>query len=139
MQTTPSLSEEHCEIPADCYNRLCRLRVQSGGCLVFGLPGLAGNYMVLRGHHWQLCNRQLDTLLLSWEDFRNGCRRDLNEPVSCTLRVHHSYSRTVLYRVFDSVRAFCERAPLANDLSSAGRILTFRRPAPTPSGRSQCP
>ena len=47
------------EIPADIYNTLNRIRLQSGGYFDFGLPGIRENRMILRGHDWQLWNSTL--------------------------------------------------------------------------------
>lgn len=130
MQTLTCLSEQPCEIPADCFNRISRLRQRSGGYLNVGLPGLCDNVLILRGHHWQLWNRRLDALLLSWEGFRNGERGGLSEPVRCTLKIHHSYSRTVIHHIYESMRCIRDFTVPANsrDPAGCGRVLAFRIP-----------
>ena len=60
----------------------------------------------------QCWNRPLNTLLLTWHDFRIGERHDLAAPIGCTLSVHHSYSRTIIHRVYDSVEAYCVQSLL---------------------------
>lgn len=133
MQPSTSLNASPCEIPAECYNHLSRLRRDSGGYLDFGLPGLEGNFLILRGHHWQLWNRRLNKLLLSWQDFRNGERQRLADPVQCTLTVHHSYSRTVIHRVYASIWTFCTRPTLSPSLPAnppLARVLAL------PGGKS---
>ncbi len=112
------------EIPADIFNSLNRMRLQSGGFFDFGLPGMGENRMILRGHHWQLWNTKIDKLLISWSEFRNGERQGLHEPVKCVMTVHHSYSRTVIFHLFDSMQAFCDSIhPVAHDASA--QVLAF--------------
>lgn len=136
MQQPTYLQEQTCEIPADCFNRISRMRQQSGGYLDFGMPGMADNVMILRGHHWQLWNRRLNVLLLSWDGFRNGERRSLVEPVRCTMRVHHSYSRTIVHHIYESIRAFCNGASnTAEEVPS--QVIAFpghRKPALAQAG-----
>jgi hypothetical protein len=107
MPLASTLRQEPCLIPADCFNRMRIMQKRQGGSLVFALPGLSDNLMQVNGVHWQCWNRPLNTLLLTWHDFRIGERHDLAAPIGCTLSVHHSYSRTIIHRVYDSVEAYC--------------------------------
>ncbi|MET0104466.1 MAG: hypothetical protein ABW072_04865 [Sedimenticola sp.] len=124
MQPSTYLQVQECEIPADCFNRLNRIRQQSGGYLDFGMPGLGDNLMILRGHHWQVWNRRLNTLLMSWDDFRNGERKSLADPVKCTMRVHHSYGRTIIHHINDSIRGFCDGFA-SRDETAMGMVVQF--------------
>ncbi|MCB1802750.1 MAG: hypothetical protein KDI82_13755 [Gammaproteobacteria bacterium] len=112
------------ELPADVFNTLNRIRLQSGGYFDFGLPGMGENRMILRGHEWQLWNKNLNKLLISWHGFRNGERQGLKEPVKCMMQVHHSYSRTIIFRLVDSLQAFCDSMrPVAQD--TPAQVLAF--------------
>ncbi len=94
----------HCEIPAECFNMITLARRREGGRLQLRLPDLTDNVMVITADDWRCWNRRLGLLLLSWEGFQNGQRQGLREPVRCTLTLHHSYSRTIIHRIYESLR-----------------------------------
>lgn len=98
-----------CQIPADCFNlvRLARKRV--GGYLEINLPGLSDNTMVVGDARWRCRNRKLGAVLLTWEDFRNGNRSGLLDPVECSLTMHHSYSRTIIWHLYESLKTAMQR------------------------------
>lgn len=121
MPLAPTLRQESCCVPATCFNRLRLLQQRQAGPLDFALPGLSDNVMLVNGIQWQCWNRPLNTLLLTWHDFRIGQRSNLTAPVECTLSVHHSYSRTIIHRVYTSVENYC------SDASSPAQDFTLLR------------
>ncbi len=117
-----------CRIPAECYN-LARLvgRASPTGSVALVLPGLSDNVLTLDGRHWSCWNRRLEATLLSWDAFRQGARRSLLDPVDCTLTVHHSYSRTIIHRVYDSLIERLRRE-LAGRRAAPGRATLHAWP-----------
>ena len=113
-----------CEIPAECFNMISLARRRAGGRLQLRLPDLTDNVMVITGSDWHCWNQKLG-LLLSWEGFRNGDRQRLDEPVSCTLMVHHSYSRTVIHRIYESLKLHLANRYEHRADEPAGRVLTL--------------
>lgn len=89
------------QIPAECYNRLRLAHSREGGYFQLAVAGLSDNVMLVSGSCWRCWNRRLGVLLISWRDFRSGERTALDQPVSCTMTIHHSYSRTVIHRIYD--------------------------------------
>lgn len=122
MPLAPTLVQESCLIPAVCFNRVRLLHRQRPGTLEFELPGLANNRMQISSREWTCWNDRLGAPLLSWHDFQISDRRSLAEPVPCTLSIHHSYSRTVIFHIYDSLEHYCTppRAP-----GKSGQILSF--------------
>ena len=108
-------------IPAKCFNLASLARSRSGGRLQIGLPGLSDNVIFLSASNWRCWNRKLNQDLISWRDFRNGHRTALHDPVACTLILHHSYSRTVIHRVYDSLITAC-RKNLDHQPAGEGRL-----------------
>jgi hypothetical protein len=115
MPLAPTLRQEPCQVPAECFNRLRIRQKRHGGLLEFALPGLSDNLMRVNGVHWQCWNRPLNTLLLTWHDFQVAQRLALDAPVACTLSVHHSYSRTIIHRVYDSMEEYCGQSLPGHD------------------------
>jgi len=111
------------QIPGDCYN-LARTAIRrSDGCLTLGLMGLADNLILLTPSHWRCWNRRLDEDLLSWSAFRNTERQGLLDPVACTLTVHHSYSRTIIHRVYHSLTETLVRELTQHQPQQQGEII----------------
>ena len=108
MGETSYPTSQACWIPARCFNLVSLARSRSGGCLQIGLPGMSDNVIFLSGSHWSCWNRKLNQQLISWRDFKNGQRIALHDAVECTLVLHHSYSRTVIHRVFDGLITACQ-------------------------------
>lgn len=122
------------EIPGDCYN-LARTAIRrSGGCLTLGLMGLSDNLILLTPTHWRCWNRQLDKDLLSWSEFRNTERKGLLDPVGCTVTVHHSYSRTIIHRLYHSLTETLVREVTQYQPQQQGEIIQLTA-NPTPSPR----
>lgn len=90
-------------IPAECYNRLTVARLRAGGYFQLAVAGLSDNIMVISGAQWRCWNRRLGVLLLSWQNFRSRERTALDQPVDCTMTIHHSYSRTIIHRLYDGL------------------------------------
>lgn len=97
-------STQQCLVPGDCYNMASLARLRAGGYLQVGLTGLSDNVIFLTASRWRCWNRALNQDLLSWGDFRRSTREGLDDPIECTLTVHHPYSRTIIHRVYDSLR-----------------------------------
>ncbi|VAW83291.1 hypothetical protein MNBD_GAMMA13-88 [hydrothermal vent metagenome] len=91
------------QVPAECYNRLRLAHSREGGCLQLGVAGLSDNVVIINGSGWKCWNRRLGVLLMTWQNFHPGGRTSLDQPVPCTLIVHHSYSRTVIHRLYDGL------------------------------------
>ena len=89
-----------CQVPADCYNLSRLIQRLVGGSVELGLTDLSDNRVLLSTRHWSCWNRKLDAVLLSWDDFRPMHRSGLDDPVACTLTVHHPYSRTIIHHVY---------------------------------------
>ncbi len=102
-------SSRSCQIPADCYNLTRLARHRADDYRLFPLPGLGDNVMYLGERNWCLWNRKLNTLLMSWGNFRNAERTGLSQPVECTLTIHHSYSRTLIHRINYCVQTYMAR------------------------------
>jgi hypothetical protein len=123
------------QIPGDCYN-LARTAIRrSGGCLTVGLMGLSDNLILLTPSHWRCWNRQLDEDLLSWSGFRNNDRQGLLDPVVCTLTVHHSYSRTIIHRLYDSLTETLVRELTQFQQQPQGQLIHLTDDRPTPPKR----
>jgi hypothetical protein len=125
MVHTPYPLVRRCQIPADCYNSAFLAQSRRGASLRFGLPGLSDNVMLLSPNLWRCWNRKLDQILVSWSDFEPGKRCALRDPVECSLTLHHSYSRTIIYQIYYSLAQVSERE--LRQLSSRidGRILAL--------------
>lgn len=128
MQFIEYPATRSCHIPADCYNlaRLARKRI--AGRLELNLPGMLDNTVLLGEHHWKCWNRKLDALLMSWEGFENGNRKGLVDPVECKLTVHHSYSRTIMWHLYDSLKLALKRELdyLAPATEASSTVLAWR-------------
>lgn len=119
-----------CHVPADCFNLVRLVRKRIGGYVEINLPGMSDNTVVVGEDRWKCRNRKLGEVLLTWEDFRNGERSGLLEPVECTLTLHHSYSRTIIWHLYDSLKTAMQRELAANEAES-GRLTVLAWPMGT--------
>lgn len=90
---------------------------------------MSDNVMFLSGSNWRCWNRKLGEHLISWSGFRNGERTALHEPVSCILTLHHSYGRTIIYRVFQSLVAATARQRRESEQAGERKLLALFRSA----------
>jgi len=120
-QTYPS--SQRSLIPAECYNRLRLAHSREGGYFQLAVAGLSDNVMMISGSHWRCWNRRLGVLLISWQDFRTGERTALDQPVSCTMTIHHSYSRTVIHRIYDGLVDTVKRTESSISDTPTARIV----------------
>lgn len=112
-----------CEVPAQCYNLVQHARRRAGGQLTVGLTD---NLMFLSASRWVCWNRRLQTELLTWSDF-NAHRRDaLHEPVTCQLTVNHSYSRTIIHHVYDSLEQRLETELSGFEPHQGGEVISLQ-------------
>jgi len=112
-----------CRVPAPCYNLSQLVRRMARGSVEVRLAGLAENRVLVAEQRWSCWNHRLGTLLLSWEHFRPGLRNGLHEPVDCTLTVHHSYSRTIIHRVYESLAECLHREVQRHRPILGGRVI----------------
>lgn len=122
MPLAPTLIRKSCLIPAVCFNRVRLLQRQRPDVLDFELPGLANNRMQISSREWICWNDRLRAPLLSWHDFEISDRCSLAEPVPCTLSIHHSYSRTVIFHIYESLERHCTPARAPGEF---GQIFPF--------------
>jgi hypothetical protein len=122
-------STQIAKIPGDCYNLAQLARLRAGGYLQIGLDD---NLVFLRVSHWRCRNRRLGEDLLTWSDFRNGDRRGLQEPVECSLAIHHPYARTIIHQVYDRLRERLLAEQPYRDHGTRADLLNL----PVPAGRS---
>jgi hypothetical protein len=113
-------SSQNSQVPAECYNRLRLAYSREGGYFQIPVVGLSDNIMMISGSQWRCWNRKLGVLLISWQDFRTSARTALDQPVPCTMTIHHSYSRTVIHRIYDGLLDTVKRTePLIGDTPTA--------------------
>ena len=118
-------AQRTCWIPARCFNLAYLARTRANGHLQIGLPGLSDNLIMLSASNWRCWNRRLDQQLISWSNFKNGRRDGVHEPVECTLTLHHSYSRTIIHRLYDSLITATERNLERLNSGTPGRLLVL--------------
>jgi hypothetical protein len=116
-------SNQQCLVPGDCYNMASLARLRAGGYLQVGLTDLSDNVVFLTASRWRCWNRRLNEDLLSWSDFHPGSRTSLDAPVECTLTIHHPYSRTIIYRVYDSLQRRLQHELLPFDSADTDNLL----------------
>jgi hypothetical protein len=122
------------EIPAECFNLFRLAQRRCGGTIEFCLPGLPGNYLRATDREWRCWNRRLRADLLSWEGFQLTARNGLDEPVTCELRVHHPYSRTIVHRVHDAATEYLRKLAAQHTPAQVGQVIAW--PGNRGAGRS---
>lgn len=123
-----ALNSRPFSIPGHCYNAVKLAKRDSNFPLAVLLPGLPDNEIRFHNGRWVCWNYRLGAPLISWHHFSPQQRSGLGEPVPCVMTEHHSYARTVLFRVMDAITEFFsqQREEQLKSTRKPARVLSLR-------------